>query len=149
MSESYQSHYPYHHHHSSDAAVYPLGIMLFFGVCFIFLVVAFSYAAYSDHSYFAPIGAGPNHQKIPGPTMWNWNPPRDDPKNNNNSAVPQATPASSAESRASCPAPIQAVGSTLKPPWCRGTNVPVYGGDVHHAMMSSVTASSFLNKRFS
>lgn len=120
------SYYPY----NPDASAYPLGVMLFFGVCFIVLVIFFSWAAYSDHMSFGPIDMGI-------------------PNNSSTYRVPESAKVIeilSTQQFKQAQSASSPLGADLKPPWSK-TGCPVRNADIHQAMMSSVTVGSFFKSQ--
>lgn len=120
------SYYPY----NSDASAYPLGVMLFFGVCFIVLVIFFSWAAYSDHMSFGPldIGMGPMSNETAH-------------RGSENTRTTEMISSQTFKAQIASP-----LGADLKPPWSK-TGCPVRNSDIHQAMMSSVTVGSFFKSQ--
>lgn len=163
MSNDYSSsYYPYHSNDSASA--YPLGIMLFFGIASLLLIITFSWSAYYDQNgvYYSfgnnnscsDNGFGRMRGNFFSRTIQFWKDNDDNhdkrdkkdeeekifPKSEPVIIIPAVTPPNIINDKSTTQKPL---GQIMKPEWNRG--LQLQNSDAHRAMMASVTIGSFLS----
>jgi hypothetical protein len=163
MSNDYSSsYYPYHSNDSASA--YPLGIMLFFGIASLLLIITFSWSAYYDqngvyysfgnnNSCYDDNGFGMRRGTFFGRNIQFWKDEDDkrdkkdedkilpiNPKKIEEVIIPVTPPKNIIQDKSTTQ---KALGQIMKPEWNRG--LQLQNSDAHRAMMASVTIGSFLS----